>query len=67
MLKSDAIEYFGGGRGAAVKVAEALGVSRQAVHLWPEIVPELAAYKLHRISKKKIPLRPEDYESAPAA
>lgn len=52
MLKSQAIEFFGG----APSLARALGLTRQAIHAWPEIVPDLYQYKLHHLSGGKLPL-----------
>jgi len=52
MLKSAAIEHFGG----AAKLAAALGLTRQAVHAWPDVVPDLYQYKLHVITGGKLPL-----------
>lgn len=43
MKKSDVLEYFGG---SPRRVAEFLGISVQAVHAWPDIIPESSAYKL---------------------
>lgn len=54
MQKAQAIEHFGG----VTKLAAKLGVSRQAIHAWPEIVPDLWQYKLHYLSDGKLPLDP---------
>ena len=45
ILKSDAIKAAGN----ACKLANILGVSRQAVTLWGDIVPPLSAYRLLQI------------------
>ncbi len=50
MKKSTVIEYFGGKR----QVAEALGISREAVVMWPEIVPPLRQYELEDITGGKL-------------
>lgn len=52
MQKSQAIEHFGG----ITKLAAKLGVSRQAIHAWPNEVPELWRYKIHYLSEGKLPL-----------
>ncbi len=46
MLKSAAIEHFGG----AVKLGKLLGLTRQAIYMWPDVVPDLYQYKLHHLS-----------------
>lgn len=46
MLKTEAIKFFDG----TVKLAAACGVSRQAVHAWPEVVPDNYQYRLHYLS-----------------
>ncbi len=43
MKKSDVLAYFGGSQR---RVAEFLGISVQAVHAWPDTIPESSAYKL---------------------
>jgi hypothetical protein len=50
MQKAIAIEYFGG----ITKLAARLGISRQAIHAWPEEVPDLYRYKLHYLSDGKL-------------
>jgi hypothetical protein len=52
MQKSQAIEHFGG----ITKMAAKLGISRQAIHAWPEIVPSLWQYKLHHLSEGRLPI-----------
>lgn len=51
MKKTDVIAFFGGTEPAA---ASALGVTKQAVHSWGEIVPEGIAYKAQVLSKNKL-------------
>lgn len=46
MDKSTVIAHFGG----SAKVAAALGISRQAVYGWPEIVPPRRQYEIERIT-----------------
>lgn len=62
MKKQDAIEHFGG----ESRIAEILGVSRQAVNQWPEIVPEGQAYKLQVITDGKLRADPKCYRGHPA-
>lgn len=52
MQKTQAIEHFGGVK----KLATTLGISRQAIHKWPPVVPDLYQYKLHHLSNGKLPL-----------
>ena len=42
MKKSDALEHFGN----ASKLAKALGISPQAVHLWPDEIPTPRDYQI---------------------
>lgn len=42
MTKTEALEHFGG----VTAVAKALGMSKQAVSLWPERIPGLQQYRL---------------------
>jgi hypothetical protein len=56
MQKSEAIQHFG----SASKLAKALGLkSRQAIYQWPDEVPELYQYKLHHLTRGKLPLSPD--------
>ena len=52
MQKTQAVEYFGG----PTKLAKLLGISRQAIHQWPELVPDLYQYKLHHLSGGNLPI-----------
>lgn len=54
MRKSEAIEHFGG----AAKLAKMLDLTRQAIYMWPDEVPDLYQYKLHYLSKQQLPLSP---------
>lgn len=60
MQKSEAIEHFGG----VAKLAGLLDLTRQAIYMWPEQVPDLYRYKLHVLSGGKLPLG-EDKPSGP--
>ena len=46
MKKSDVIKHFG----SAVKAADALEVTKQAVNGWGEVIPEGMAYKTQVIT-----------------
>lgn len=50
MLKKDAVQAFK----TNVEVAKAIGITKQAVSLWGEVVPELSALKLLKV-KPEIP------------
>lgn len=59
MKKKDAIEAFKNNVG----VARAIGITKQAVSLWGEVVPEGSALKLLRV-KPEIPYVQQDEKSA---
>jgi len=48
MLKADAIRYAGSG----AALGRLLGVTRAAVSLWPEHLPELYEYRLRKIKPR---------------
>jgi len=50
MKKADVIAYFG----SISNVADALKLSFQAVHQWPETVPLLRAYQIERLTLGKL-------------
>jgi transcriptional repressor of cell division inhibition gene dicB len=50
MRKSDVKKHFG----SSSSIAKALGLTRQAISMWPERVPEGAAYKLQMITGGKL-------------
>lgn len=58
MEKREAIQHFG----SVIKLAAALGLSRQAIYLWPERVPDLYQYKLHHMSGGVLPLSDQQAE-----
>lgn len=45
MLKEEAIDLFG----SASALAEVLGISRQAVNMWGETIPEMRAWQIRSI------------------
>jgi len=49
MEKSEAIALFGGVR----KLADALGITEQAVHQWGDKVPMLRAYQVRAVVAEK--------------
>lgn len=53
MDKARAIKHFGG----VTKLATLLGITRQAIYMWPDVVPDLYQYKLHHMSDGKLPIR----------
>jgi transcriptional repressor of cell division inhibition gene dicB len=62
MLKADVISHFGS-RG---KVARALGISRQAVQAWREVVPLGRAYQVQELTKGRLKLKRYLYGKTPA-
>jgi hypothetical protein len=65
MKTEDAVKYFG----TQTRIAELIGITRQAVSAWPEVVPQQWQYHLERLSAGK--LRPEvplpEYALPPAS
>lgn len=62
MKKSDAIKFFG----SVVETANALGLSRQAVHQWgddDDPVPIDKAIKIQDLSKGKVKVKMRLYEN----
>lgn len=57
MLKDDVIEFFG----SPVQTAEALGITRGAVHLWPRLVPERAALLVEKMTNGLLKYDPTLY------
>ena len=49
MTKQEALDLFDG---SARKLAEAIGVSVQAIHQWADEVPELRAYQIREKTKE---------------
>jgi hypothetical protein len=59
MKKADVVKFFG----SETNVAMTLGISKQAVNGWTEIIPEGAAYKLQVLTAGKLKVDPEVYPS----
>jgi hypothetical protein len=45
MLKKEVIRQFAGVR----KLADALGITREAIYQWPDVVPRLRQYEIREI------------------
>jgi transcriptional repressor of cell division inhibition gene dicB len=58
MLKKDVLSYYETSKATAL----ALGISRQAVEKWPDLVPESSAWKLQVITKGKLRVQPNLYK-----
>lgn len=52
MNKADAIRYFG----SPSRLAQALGISRQAVAQWPDVVPLGRAYQIYVLTRGELAL-----------
>jgi hypothetical protein len=50
MDKKDVIEHFG----SQANTARALGIKRQAVNKWPDLIPILQAIEVERVSGGKL-------------
>lgn len=57
MKTAQAVKYFG----SQQAIANALGISKQAVSKWGETVPIKKAFKLVDLSNKKLALNVRDY------
>lgn len=58
MKKTDAIKHYG----RAQEVAAAIGITYQAVHKWPKIVPLGSAYRLQADSRGRLKVNMDDYK-----
>lgn len=59
MRKQTVIDYFG----TRTALAKALGISKSAVSLWKgEFIPENHAYRVERITRRKLRVDPAHYE-----
>jgi hypothetical protein len=64
MLKTQAIQLLGGTFSAAAK---AIGISYQAVHKWPDVLPESIADRVvAAVARKHLPPELIGNDSAPA-
>lgn len=63
MKTADAIAYFG----TAANLADAIGATRGAISQWGEIVPELSAAKMEKITDGKLVYDFSFYRSIDAA
>lgn len=61
MEKKTLLEHFGN----PTKAAKALGISRQGIYLWGDLVPELVAYKAQGITGGALTVDPATYEKTP--
>lgn len=71
MKKSDVIAFFARQaglkptqHGAKAATARALGLTKQALTHWGELVPESIAYKVQVLSRGKLKVNPKLYEQA---
>ena len=63
MLKTDALAHFHSTiKLAAAMTAAGYPLTRHAVSMWGERVPELAARRLHEMTRGRLRFRPEDYQ-----
>lgn len=58
MFTSDAMKVFG----SAAEIATVLGISRQAVSQWADLVPPLSAARLAKASDGKLEFDPDLYD-----
>lgn len=67
MTKQEAIDYFGGAKDGGVrKLADALGISVQAIYDWPEgAIPTGRQYQLQVLTKGR--LKADAQSTTPAA
>ena len=57
MLKQDVLDYFK----TQVAAARAVGISKQGVWMWPEVVPQAHAWKLQILTEGKLKVDPSLY------
>lgn len=57
MDKASVVAFFG----TQQKVADAVGVTRQAVQQWPDPIPEGMAYKLQVLTAGRLRVNPANY------
>lgn len=57
MLKKDVLDHYK----TPAAVAEALGISVQAISQWGERVPPLRAAQVHKLTRGRLKFDPSDY------
>lgn len=57
MLKKDAVKFFGSGS----ELAKRLGIRRQAVYQWPDVVPFKKAMRLEELTKGSLKMKKSLY------
>ena len=62
MLKKDLMAYYG----TQQKAADEIGCTRQYISLWPDVVPELWAWKIQGITNGKLKVDRSLYEEEAA-
>lgn len=63
MYKNDVISYYG----STTKVANVLSIVQSSVSQWGEVIPQLQAFRLHRITQGQLQYRNELYEPGTAS
>lgn len=66
MTKQEAIDHFGGKKNGGVSnLADALGITVQAIYDWPEdTVPMLRQYELHALTKGRLKVGRQEKKTA---
>lgn len=64
MYKSEVFAYFKAQGIRQSGIAERLDISQPAVSKWPDIIPELQAIKLERLTKKRLKYNPDLYRKS---
>ncbi|HBV5320840.1 Cro/CI family transcriptional regulator [Klebsiella oxytoca] len=60
MRKSEVVNYFGG----VCKTALALGIKHPSVSEWPEIIPEVRAYQVEKITNGRLKFDQSLYQNS---
>ena len=60
MNKKTVVKYFGS-QGATARF---LGLSKQAVSLWPDLVPEVSARKLEKFTNYELSINEKKYKTS---
>lgn len=66
MYKSEVFAYFEAQGIRQAGIAEKLDISQPAVSKWPDIIPELQAIKLNRLTDGGLPYNPDLYRKSAA-